>query len=95
MLIFEWDREKAKRNQQKHGVPFSEASTVFGDPLSIVVNDPDHSNEEERLLIVGHSYKGRLLIVSFTERGEHIRIISARKLTAKERQDYEEAIGRQ
>jgi uncharacterized DUF497 family protein len=94
MLTFEWDQKKAERNLRKHGVSFAEASTVFGDPLSIVVNDPDHSDTEERFLIVGSSYKGRLLIVSFTERGSHIRLISARKLTAKEQREYEEAIGR-
>ena len=93
MLTFEWDHDKAKRNLRKHGVSFAEASTVFGDPLSIVFADPDHSEDEERFLIVGHSYKNRLLIVAFTERGNHIRIISARKLTSKERRDYEEALG--
>jgi len=93
MLTFEWDHEKARRNLKKHGVSFAEASTVFGDPLSIVFGDPDHSAEEDRYLIVGHSYKNRLLIVAFTERENRIRIISARKLTARERRDYEEAIG--
>ena len=92
MLNFRWDQEKAKRNLQKHGVSFTEAATVFGDPFSIVFGDPDHSTQEDRFLIVGHSYKNRLLIVSFTERENHIRIISARKLTAKERRDYEETI---
>ena len=82
------------RTTQKHGVSFTEASTVFGDPFSIVFADPDHSTEEERFLIVGHSYKERLLIVSFTERSHHIRIISARKLTAREQRDYEEVISK-
>ena len=94
MLTFEWDANKDKQNLRKHGVSFAEASTVFGDPFSIVFEDPDHSKEEDRFLIAGHSYKDRLLIVSFTERENRIRIISARKMTARERKDYEEAIGK-
>jgi len=71
-------------------VPFAEAATVFDDPLSVTVPDPDHSTEEDRFIIVGQSNRHRLLIVSFAERGDRIRIISARELTRAERRAYEE-----
>jgi len=87
---FEWDEEKAQVNEQKHGVSFEEAATVFADPLAAIFADPDHSQEEEREIIVGHSERNRLLIVSFTERGSAVRIISARVATPRERRDYEE-----
>jgi len=87
---FEWDPKKAALNLKRHGVSFQEAATVFGDPLSITAPDPDHSVEENRSIIVGQSHRGRLLIVSHTERGDRIRIISARELTRKERKAYEE-----
>ncbi len=89
-MEFEWDPQKAARNLAKHGVSFAEAATVFGDPLSVTVSDPDHSEEEDRFIIVGQSYRGRLLIVSFGERGDAVRIISARELTRAERRAYEE-----
>ncbi len=89
-MEFEWDPQKAAKNVQRHKVSFTEAATVFADPLSVTVADPDHSTEEHRLLIVGQSCRGRLLIVSFAERGDRIRIISARKLTRAERRAYEE-----
>jgi uncharacterized DUF497 family protein len=89
-MEFEWDPQKAARNLQRHGVSFAEAATVFADPLSVTVADPDHSTAEDRFLIVGQSYRGRLLIVSFAERGNRIRIISARELTRAERKAYEE-----
>ncbi|MFO7632797.1 MAG: BrnT family toxin [Caldilinea sp.] len=89
-MDFEWNPQKAARNLQKHRVSFSEAATVFDDPLSSTVPDPDHSIGEERLIIVGASHQGRLLIVSFAERGARLRIISARELTRIERQAYEE-----
>ena len=76
-LFFEWDDAKARSNEQKHGVSFSEAATVFADPLAAILPDPNHSDEEIREIIVGHSNRNRLLLVSFTERGENIRIISA------------------
>lgn len=76
-MEFEWDRHKAARNWRKHKVSFAEAATIFDDPLSVTVADPDHSEEEDRFIIVGQSYRGRLLIVSFAERGDRIRIISA------------------
>jgi hypothetical protein len=89
-MEFEWDPKKAALNLKQHGVSFQEATTVFGDPLSITAPDPDHSSEENRCIIVGQSHRGRLLIVSHTERGDRIRIISARELTRKERRAYEE-----
>ena len=86
---FEWDAAKAERNARKHGVAFEEAVTVFADPLARIFDDPDHSSEEPRELIIGHSAKQRVAIVSFTE-GPRTRIISARKATKREPQDYEE-----
>jgi uncharacterized DUF497 family protein len=87
---FEWDESKARANQQKHGVTFDEAATVFADPLAAIFPDPDHSQDEVREIIVGHSERNRLLVVSFTERGEAVRIISARVATSRERQNHEE-----
>ena len=74
----------------KHQVSFDEAKTVFDDPLYIDFYDPDHSEDEDRYLIVGQSTRGRLLIVSYTERGNSVRLISAREVTSKERRVYEE-----
>jgi hypothetical protein len=91
-MEFEWDSQKAAKNLRKHKVTFNEAATVFDDPLSVTVTDPDHSAEEDRFIIVGQSYRRRLLIVSFAERGDRIRIISARELTPAERRAYEEEI---
>jgi len=87
---FEWDENKAERNLSKHGISFKEAKTVFNDPLYIDFYDPDHSEDEERYLIVGQSNRGQLLIVSYTERGDSIRLISAREVTRTEREAYEE-----
>ena len=87
---FEWDPEKEKTNIQKHGVSFHEAATVLGDPLSWTFPDPDHSFDEDRFLTFGTSSGSRSLIVSHTDRGEKIRIISARKMTRLERRFYEE-----
>ena len=89
-LEFECDPKKASTNQAKHGVTFTEAATVFADSLAVIFDDPAHSDEESRELIVGHSNKNRLLIVSFTERDDALRIIRARKATKQERKDYEE-----
>ena len=86
----EWDQEKAASNLEKHGVTFEEATTVFGDPLYIDFYDPNHSVDEHRYLIMGQSTAGRLLIVSYTERDEVVRLISAREVTASERKAYEE-----
>ena len=90
-LQFEWDQEKSGSNLSKHKVGFDEASTVFVDPLAKIFYDQDHSTDEIREIIVGHSVLGRLLLVSFTERGRDlVRIISARAATRKERKGYEE-----
>ena len=89
-MEFEWDEEKSESNLKLHGVSFHDAATVFDDTLSITVPDPDHSFEELRFVIVGLSHEGRLLIVSHAERGDRIRIISARELTREERNAYEE-----
>ena len=89
MLSFEWDTQKAKSNEQKHGITFDEASTVFEDFLSLTIHDPLHSENEERFTLIGISHKNRILIVVHTERGDNIRIISARKATKNERSYYE------
>jgi uncharacterized protein len=89
-MAFEWDKNKAAGNLSKHGVGFEEAQTVFDDPLLIEFYDPDHSEDEARYLIVGVSARRRLLIVSYTERGDSIRLISAREVTRSERKAYEE-----
>lgn len=88
---FEWDADKAAENLRKHGVSFDEAVTVFGDPLSILLPDPDHSVGEERYLVMGMSTQNRLLVVAFVERLPRTRIISARLATRRERHDYEQA----
>ncbi|OGO38102.1 MAG: hypothetical protein A2147_11240 [Chloroflexi bacterium RBG_16_57_8] len=90
MLLFEWDSDKAKKNLQTHGASFEEASTTFGDPLSLTIHDPLHSEREERFVLIGYSYANRLLIVVHTERGDRTRIVSARKATPKERNQYRE-----
>lgn len=88
-MQFEWDPGKAKKNLKKHKVSFEEAMTVFYDPLSATFDDPDHSDDEERLITIGYSSRSRLLVVSHTERGKTIRIISARTATAHERKKHE------
>lgn len=89
-MKFEWDLTKAAENVAKHGVSFEEAATVFRDTLSVTGLDPDHSIDEERLVIFGVSTSVRLLVVAHTERGDTIRIISARPTTPAERKIYEE-----
>lgn len=89
---FEWDPTKAEENWKKHGVAFEEALTVFADPLARIFNDPDHSTDEAREIIIGHSEKQRLLLVSFTERAAKVRLIGARSATKRERKDYEQDI---
>ncbi len=90
---FEWDADKAAANLRKHGVSFDEAVTAFGDPLSILLSDPDHSAREARYLVMGRSKQGRLLVVAFVERSPQTRIISARLATKRERHDHEEGQG--
>jgi hypothetical protein len=87
---FDWDKKKAAGKLVKHKVSFEEAATVFGDPLSDTFDDPDHSVEEQRFLIIGHSEMGRLLFVSHADDGETVRIISAREPTRAEREAYEQ-----
>jgi uncharacterized protein len=87
---FEWDPRKAAQNRRKHRVSFHEAATVFGDPLAVTYDDPDHSIVEERFITVGMSDAGRLLIVAHADKADNIRIISARKMTLGERKQYEE-----
>ena len=90
MLLFEWDQNKAKKNIRIHGISFDEASTAFRDSLSLTIYDPLHSDEEDRFVLIGNSYKNRLLVVVHSERGDNIRIISARKTNKNERKYYEE-----
>jgi uncharacterized DUF497 family protein len=92
-LNIEWDLKKAARNLAKHGVSFQEGATVFGDPLGRIVADPRHSVQEERCVLLGASRQQRLLAVMFVERGDAIRLISARRATRRERRDYEETTG--
>jgi len=89
-MLFEWDSKKARSNLVKHGVSFDEASSSFQDALSITIADPLHSADEERFVLVGYSYRNRLLVVVHTDRGDRVRIISARQATQRERTNYEE-----
>lgn len=89
-MEFEWNRDKAASNLLKYGVSFTEAQSVFSDPLYIDFYDPDHSENEDRYIIIGESNQRRLLIVAYTERESAIRIISAREVTKIERKAYEE-----
>jgi len=90
MLRFEWDSNKARQNQKIHGVSFDEASTAFRDTLSMAIYDPLHSDKEDRFVLIGNSHKDRLLVVVHTERGDNIRLISAKKASKKEKTQYEE-----
>jgi hypothetical protein len=94
MIAFEWDPAKASDNLRKHRVAFTEAATVFRDPLGITAHDPHHSDAEDRYLTVGASAARRLLIIAHTERRGRIRIISARELNHRERREYENEIKR-
>lgn len=89
-MDFEWDEEKAAANLRNHKVSFEEAETVFDDLLYVDFYDPDHSFDEHRYIIIGESQRGRLLIVSYTERDDVIRLISAREVAGSEREVYEE-----
>jgi uncharacterized DUF497 family protein len=86
-MEFDWDKNKVAANLGKHGISFDEAETVFADPLYVDFYDPDHSYDEH----IGESLQGRLLIVSYTERGEAIRLLSAREVTPAERREYEQS----
>lgn len=90
-VVFEWDPRKNHANLEKHRISFSEATSVFGDPLARIFADEDHSADEQREILIGHSRVKRLLVICFTEPAEGwIRIISARRATRKEQHDYEE-----
>ena len=91
-MIYEWDPEKAEANLRKHGVSFVEAATVFLDPVAVTYPDPDHSDEEDREITIGHSVKHRVLFISHSQRGDRFRLISARKATGRERKGHEEGI---
>ena len=88
-LEFSWDERKARLNRRRHGVSFEEAATVFVDPTARLYADPDHSEQEARFLLVGHSLRGRILLVVHAERSASIRIISARPVSQRERGRYE------
>jgi uncharacterized protein len=92
-LVFEWDAGKAAANAKKHGVSFDEAKTIFNDPWLMTYPDPDHSNDEERYVSIGHSERGRALVVVHTEREARLRIITCRRATPAERRFYEEESG--
>lgn len=87
-MRFGWDPKKAAANLKKHGVSFEEGATAFGDPLSLTRFDPDHSDEEDRFVLLGATHQGRLVVVSHTDRGETVRLISARLATRQERKNY-------
>ena len=89
-IVFAWNDRKAEANRTKHGVGFDEAQTVFGDPLSLTIPDPAHSQGEERFATIGQSRDGELFVVIHADKGETIRIISARRATEKERKAYEQ-----
>lgn len=89
-MVFEWDNEKAERNKEKHGISFSEAATVFGDPLAMTFSDPDHSVGEHRFLTFGTTATGTAVVVVHTDRDDIIRIISTRTMTRREKVMYEE-----
>jgi len=89
-MLFEWDPQKERINISKHEVSFDEASTVFRDPLSRTFDDPDHSIDEQRFVVIGYSNKNRLLFVSHADDGKVVRIISAREVTPSERKYHEE-----
>lgn len=88
-MDFEWDMEKAAANLAKHGVSFLEAMTIFGDPLEVMIADPNHAEDEFRFVSLGLSSANRLLVVAYTERHGRTRVISARGATPSERRQYE------
>jgi len=88
-ITFEWDQNKSEANEEKHGITFEEAKTVFNDPFAITIDDPDHSADEYRYIDIGFSSKGSVLVLWYTERNENIRIIGCRKASKFERKTYE------
>ena len=92
-LRFEWDPNKAEANLVKHEISFEEAMTVFADPLARIFPDEEHSVDELREIIIGHSAEDQLILVNFTSTDDRVRIFSARKATRRERKDYEENVG--
>ena len=93
-MKFQWDPKKAADNLRNHGVSFDGATTVFGDPLAATIPDPDHSSEEARFVTMGQTASQRLVVVMHTDRGEDVRIISARRATAGEKKKYAEGKGK-
>jgi uncharacterized DUF497 family protein len=91
-LTFEWDSRKARSNLYKHGVSFEEASTIFGDALSLTIPDPEHSAVEQRRITMGRAFNGKMLVVVHTDRDDNIRIISARRANRRERKSYEKEV---
>jgi len=92
-VIYEWDAEKAKGNLRKHRISFEDAATVFLDPLALTFPDPHHSSGEDREITIGRSSRQQVVFVSHCQRGDRVRIISARKATRGEHRQYEEGIG--
>jgi uncharacterized DUF497 family protein len=90
-LKFEWDRRKAVLNIKKHGVSFEDAATAFGDPLSVTIHDPKHSDDEDRFLLLGETQDKKLVVVAHTDRKDTIRLINARPATRQEREDHEKS----
>lgn len=91
-MVYEWDAGKAAANLKKHRVAFDEAATVFLDSLAMTYPDPDHSEGERRFITIGESARGRVILVAHLDRGDHIRIISARRATRREAHEYKEAL---
>jgi len=94
-VVFEWNASKAKANVRRHGVSFEEAATVFVDPWALTFAGPGHSEREEREITIGQGARKRVLFVAHCQRGERVRIISARKATKRECRQYEEGIGKE
>ena len=90
-LKFEWDRRKAVLRFKKHGVSFEDAATAFGDPLSVTIHDPKHSDDEDRFLLLEETQDKKLVVVAHTDRKDTIRLINARPATRQEREDYEKS----
>ncbi len=89
-MQFEWEPEKDRDHLARHGISFDEASTVFGDPFAVTIDDPDHSTEERRFVTTGYSTRQRIIIVVHTDRDDSVRLISAREVTPAERRVYEQ-----